>query len=321
MQQLADQRRTGRRLRADRRVGVTGHRHRPGRALPGHRADRQQGAPVDRGVRGRAVAVDDVAEQRGEVGVGVEAEDSVGLGERGGQFVAVALGHAADGHHLGAGVGRGEQGVDRVLLGAGDERAGVDDHDVGRGVVGDQLVAADRRAGRRSRTSRPRCARSPGSAGTHGERQAPVQSSRPHSTLRPTPAACCPRVRRGDGPAGRHSVGSPTVRPAVAPRTDRPAGPAGRCARHQAAGRRLRRPGPAGEEPGQPVRGRHRVLGRRARRRHRRLRGAARAVGGPGRAAHGRDRPPPPQARHRARACAGGSSRRPADWGCAGCSA
>ena len=53
--------------------------------------------------------------------------------------VAVALGQAADRDHLLAGVGGGEQRVDRVLLGGVDEPAGVHHHDVG--VVGSSVSA------------------------------------------------------------------------------------------------------------------------------------------------------------------------------------
>ena len=67
----------------------------------------------------------------GQAGVGVEAEHGVGLGQLLGELLAVPLGQAADGDDLGAGVGRGEQRVDRVLLGALDEAAGVHDDDVG----------------------------------------------------------------------------------------------------------------------------------------------------------------------------------------------
>ena len=69
-----------------------------------------------------------------------EADDGVDLGQRGGELVAVALGHAA-GHDQArsrlAGVAEREDGVDRLLAGGLDERAGVDDDEIGAvGVVG-----------------------------------------------------------------------------------------------------------------------------------------------------------------------------------------
>ena len=63
-----------------------------------------------------------------------EADDRVGLGQRGRELVAVALGHAAGDHELRAGplrVGERERDVDRLLAGRLDERAGVDDDEVG----------------------------------------------------------------------------------------------------------------------------------------------------------------------------------------------
>ena len=118
---------------------------------PLRRGDRQQRAPVDRDVRGRGVAAEDVAEAFGEVRVGVEAEHGIGLGQALGQLRAVPLGQTAHGDHLGPrlfrDVRRREQGVDRVLLGLLDEAAGVDHDDVGGsatvvGVEVDQLPAA-----------------------------------------------------------------------------------------------------------------------------------------------------------------------------------
>ena len=79
-----------------------------------------------------------------DVGVVVEAEHGVGLGQRLGELLAVALGQAADRHDgLAAGpvrleVGGLEQRVDGVLLGCLDEAAGVDHHRVGLGGVGDE---------------------------------------------------------------------------------------------------------------------------------------------------------------------------------------
>ncbi len=106
-----------------------------------HRRHRQQRAPVAWFVRGDRPAGDDVVEPGSDVGVGVEAEHGVGLGQLRGQFVAVALGEAADGDDLLAGVGGGQDGVDRVLLRRVDEAAGVDDEDVGVGLVGELPVA------------------------------------------------------------------------------------------------------------------------------------------------------------------------------------
>jgi hypothetical protein len=94
-------------------------------------------------VRVVRVAGDDGAQLGRDVGVVVEAEHRVGLGQRLGEVLAVALGEAADGDDgLGlATVSRGglqvgglEEGVDGVLLGGLDEAAGVD-HD-GVGVLG-----------------------------------------------------------------------------------------------------------------------------------------------------------------------------------------
>ena len=86
-----------------------------------------------------------------DVGVVVEAEDRVGLGERLGEVLAVALGQAADcDDGLGAAavtggrleVGRLEQRVHRVLLGGLDESAGVDHDRVGVLGVVDEHEAA-----------------------------------------------------------------------------------------------------------------------------------------------------------------------------------
>lgn len=106
---------------------------------PGRRAQREQLAPVPRNVRDELLAVEDRAEPVGDVGVVVEAEHGVGLRQFGGQLDAVALSHAADGHHrLHRAVtleirGR-EQGVDGVLLRLVDEAARVDHN--GLGVLG-----------------------------------------------------------------------------------------------------------------------------------------------------------------------------------------
>ena len=58
----------------------------------------------------------------------------VDLGQRGGQFVAVALGHAAGDDESGAVLAlilQRQDGVDRLLAGLVDERAGVDDDEIG----------------------------------------------------------------------------------------------------------------------------------------------------------------------------------------------
>jgi hypothetical protein len=100
------------------------------------------------------VAAHHVPEPFGELRVGVEAQHGVGLGQRDGELRAVPLGEAADGHHLAAtglrDVRRGEQRVDRVLLGLLDEAARVHEDHVGRGAAArgrvrvDQLPAAAR---------------------------------------------------------------------------------------------------------------------------------------------------------------------------------
>lgn len=123
---------------------VAGKRH--GRVLPFGGADRQQLAPVARGVRGVDTAVEDGLEAVGDVGVVVEAEDAVRFGQGLGEVLAVALGHAADGDHgLGPAVVLQiigfEQGVDGVLLGGLDESTGVDDGDIRVGGILDELPA------------------------------------------------------------------------------------------------------------------------------------------------------------------------------------
>ncbi len=89
------------------------------------------------------LAGQDPLEASGDVGVVVEPEHRVGLGQALGEVGAVPLGQAPDGHH-GPGtagvleVGRLEQRVDGVLLGLLDETAGVDDDGVRVGGVGDE---------------------------------------------------------------------------------------------------------------------------------------------------------------------------------------
>ena len=70
----------------------------------------------------------------GERALAREPDDGVGLGQRGRELVAVALGHAAGDDELGAGpldVGERERDVDRLLARGFDERARVDDDEVG----------------------------------------------------------------------------------------------------------------------------------------------------------------------------------------------
>ena len=79
-----------------------------------------------------------------------EADDRVDLGQRGRELVAVALGHAAGDDELGpglAGVAEGEDGVDRLLARRLDERARVDDDEVGvvGAVGGHQAVGQEAR--------------------------------------------------------------------------------------------------------------------------------------------------------------------------------
>lgn len=125
-------------------LGVAGQGH--GGVLPFGRADREELAPVARGVRGVDTAVEDGLEPVGDVGVVVESEDPVRLRQRFGQVLAVALGHAADSDD---GLGPAvilqiigfEEGIDGVLLGGFDEAAGVDDGDIRVGGVLDELPA------------------------------------------------------------------------------------------------------------------------------------------------------------------------------------
>ena len=112
--------------------------HVTGRGRTFGRRQRQQPAAVPGPVRVVLAAGHDPAQPVGDIGVGVEAEHGVGLGQRVGQFASVAFGEAADGHHglRPPGplvVGGRENRVDRVLLGGVDEAAGVD-HDRARGV-------------------------------------------------------------------------------------------------------------------------------------------------------------------------------------------
>ena len=118
-----------------------------GPGLPVDRRQRQQVAAVARDVRHvRARRRGSRPQAGGDVGVVVEAEHRVGLGQRRGELLAVPLGEAADRDHgLGAPgaleVGGLQDGVDRVLLGRLDEAAGVDDGDVGVARVLDERPA------------------------------------------------------------------------------------------------------------------------------------------------------------------------------------
>lgn len=125
-------------------LGVAGEGDGAVLALGG--ADRQQLAPVARGVGGVDAAAQDGLQPVGDVGVVVEAEHPVGLGEGLGQLLAVPLGHAADRDHgLGSALGLEvvglQEGIDGVLLGGFDEAAGVDDGDIGGFGVLDELPA------------------------------------------------------------------------------------------------------------------------------------------------------------------------------------
>jgi hypothetical protein len=99
-------------------------------------------------VGGDGAAGDHVVEPLPQVRVVVEAEHRGRLWQALGQLGAVTLGHAADGDHLRAGLGRVQQHVDRVLFGGLDEAAGVHHHHVGAfGVVGDLPAAGGETAG------------------------------------------------------------------------------------------------------------------------------------------------------------------------------
>ena len=65
-----------------------------------------------------------------------ETGDEVDFGQRGREFVAVALGHAAGDDESRArtlDVGEREDGLDGLLARRFDERAGIGDHEVGAG--------------------------------------------------------------------------------------------------------------------------------------------------------------------------------------------
>ena len=156
------------------------------RRRPLDRADRQQQPPVARGrATARRLAGQDRAQPGGDVGVVVEAEHGVGLGQRLGQLLAVPLGQAADGDDgLGPAVRprgrRPQQGVDGVLLGRLDEAAGVDQHGVGVGGVVDE------------RPSRPASSR-------------PASSSE-STSLRAQPRVTSATVRAGGGRVDRRHL-------------------------------------------------------------------------------------------------------------------
>ncbi len=108
------------------------------------RGQRQQPTPVGWHVALGPGAVEDRAQGAGEVGIGIEAQHGVGLGEFGGELLAISLGQAADrDDRLGAARGLQlagfEQGVDGVLLGLLDEAARVDHGDIGIGGILDQV--------------------------------------------------------------------------------------------------------------------------------------------------------------------------------------
>jgi hypothetical protein len=79
-----------------------------------------------------------VVEPGTELRVVVEAEDGVGFGQRRGEVSAVPLRQAAHGDDFRRGVRRCQHGVDRVLLRALDETAGVDHHGIGRFAAGNE---------------------------------------------------------------------------------------------------------------------------------------------------------------------------------------
>ncbi len=122
------------------------------RGLGGAGQADQREVPSRRGGRGGRVDADeavvgpaghDVADQAGQGRVPGEAHHGVGLGDRVGEVGRVALCHAPDHHHAPGSrllqVTGGQHRVDGFLLGRGDERARVDQDDVGVVGVGDHL--------------------------------------------------------------------------------------------------------------------------------------------------------------------------------------
>ena len=100
----------------------------------------------------RRLAAQHGLELRADVGVGIEAKNGVGLRQRAGQFVAVALGQTADSDNrlvvADLSVRRRQQGVDRVAFRRLDESAGVDQHGVGAvRVVDDRPAVSDQPTG------------------------------------------------------------------------------------------------------------------------------------------------------------------------------
>ena len=194
------------------------------RTLPLGRAERQQGAPVARHVRARPARRAGSRPGARDVGVGVEAEHRVGLGQLVGQLLAVPLGQAADRDH-GAGPagllqrGGREQRVDRVLLGLLDEAAGVDHGDVGVGRVVDQRASPRPRAGRPAPRSRPRCARSPASRGRRCGRGSRRQLLGRRRTAPPVAGRATRRRLRRRRPAGSPGGSSPRSSASVSGRS------------------------------------------------------------------------------------------------------
>jgi len=112
----------------------------------GRRGQRKEFAAIARDVGLVFGPGEDGAEAIRNVRVVVEAQDCVGLGKRVGELFAVPLGEAADcDDRLGAAgvlvVGRGQEGVDRILLRGLDETAGVHHHGVRLGGVLDEPEA------------------------------------------------------------------------------------------------------------------------------------------------------------------------------------
>src|SRR5450631_4233747 len=99
----------------------------------------------------RLTAIQDRGEVTRHVGVGVETEHRVRLGQLGGKLRAIPLGQAAHGHDLLGAPGAFELGglqerVDGVLLGLLDEAAGVDHSDISLGGIIDQQPPLGRQA-------------------------------------------------------------------------------------------------------------------------------------------------------------------------------
>ena len=137
---------TRRRRDAWREVAMTGRQRRGARSLD--RGDQEQRAPIARLMRRRNVAVGDGTQRLGDIGVRIEAEHGVGLGQRSGQLIAVSLREATDRDHGLIAVGDIQQGVDRVLLRRLDEAAGIDQDRVGASrVVGELPATVDEAAG------------------------------------------------------------------------------------------------------------------------------------------------------------------------------